>query len=56
MDIPDPMTLCATCGEKCGDHHKKTCKHWGQVLPSECSGLIEWAIAEVLSKQSKRDK
>lgn len=32
---------CGTCQEKLGDHHKKSCAHWGQVLPSECPGYLD---------------
>lgn len=44
---------CGTCGQGLGLHHTQGCHHWGQVLPSECPGLIEQALNEVLSRDNE---
>lgn len=37
----DWLATCPHCKAKISEHHAPTCKHWGQVLPSECPGYIE---------------
>jgi len=44
---------CGTCGQGLGLHHTQGCHHWGQVLPSECPGLIEQVLNEVLSRDNE---
>ncbi|MDP2271241.1 MAG: hypothetical protein Q8K32_10955 [Archangium sp.] len=43
---------CPNCRASIGDHHAKTCYlSWGQVLPSECPGVIEATLVEILQKR-----
>ncbi len=48
MSIPK----CGVCGRQLGEHHTATCKHWGQVVPSECPGAIESAIETVKAREN----
>lgn len=41
---------CPLCKAKLTEHHAASCKHWGQVLPSEIPGYLESVLAELLLK------
>ena len=52
-DVEAPIGRCGVCLAPLGGRHDPKCIHWGQVVPSECPGVIERALAEVL-KRGKR--
>ncbi len=43
---------CPHCRANLGAHHEQGCLHWGQVLPSECPGVIEAATQEVQLREA----
>lgn len=48
---PGASMCCGICRARLGEHHEKTCKHWGQVLPSECPDLLEEIAAEIARRK-----
>lgn len=53
----EQLGQCVICDRTIGSHHADGCKHWGQVLPSECRpGFLQSAINEVLAKRELDEK
>lgn len=51
MHHAERKPACPGCGARLLEHHAKSCKHWGQVLPSEVPGFIESVVAEMRAKE-----
>jgi hypothetical protein len=55
-DQPTHVDRCGLCAAPLGTHHEKSCTRWGPVVPSECPGCIERALAEVLARRAEANR
>lgn len=59
----EELMFCTHCRAPLGNNwkgesskHEPNCIHFGQVVPSECKGLIDAVIIEILDKRAKEER